>query len=229
MNFLIDLWPLAVIAVLVMIAIGIGMYFEKKRREALEKVAADLGLEFFPQGIPGLVQALRGFALFDAGRGHSVANTIRGLTDDVELTIFDLTYTTGSGKSSHTHRQTVIRFASSQLGLPDFTASPEGFFHKIAKLFGVKDINFAEDPGFSSAFLLQGPSESAVRQLFGPQVREWFSQRRGVTAAGRGNQLFFFRAEQRVNPDKISGLLEEGFQFFKLVATPTSPEMPPNS
>ena len=70
MNFLIDLWPLAVIAVLVMIAIGIGMYFEKKRREALEKVAADLGLEFFPQGIPGLVQALRGFALFDAGRAH---------------------------------------------------------------------------------------------------------------------------------------------------------------
>ena len=175
------------------------------------------------------MEALRGFALFDAGRGHSITNTIRGLTDDVELTIFDLTYTTGSGKHSHTHRQTVIRFASSQLGLPDFTVSPEGFFHKIAKLFGVKDINFAEDPGFSSAFLLQGPNESAVRQLFGPQVREWFSQRRGVTAAGQGNQLFFFRAEQRVNPDKISGLLEEGFQFFKLVATPTSPEMPPNS
>ena len=229
MKFLLGFWPLAVIAVLAVIAIAIGMYFEKKRREALEKVAVDLGLEFFPQGIPGLVEALRGFALFDAGRGHSVTNTIRGLTDDVELTIFDLTYTTGSGKHSHTHRQTVIRFASSQLGLPDFTVSPESFFHKIGKLFGVKDINFAEDPGFSSAFLLQGPSEPAVRQLFGPQVREWFSQRRGVTAAGRGNQLFFFRAEQRVNPDKIAGLLEEGFQFFKLVATPTSPEMPPNS
>ena len=229
MKFLVGLWPFAIIAVLVLIAMAIGMYFEKKRREELEKVAAGLGLEFFPQGIPGLVEALRGFALFDAGRGHSVANTIRGLTDDVELTIFDLTYTTGSGKSSHTHRQTVIRFASSQLGLPDFTVSPEGFFHKIAKLFGVKDINFAEDPGFSSAFLLQGPNESAVRKLFGPQVREWFSQRRGVTAAGRGNQLFFFRAEQRVNPDKIAELLEEGFQFFKLVATPMSPEMPPNS
>ena len=25
---------------------------------------------------------------------------------------------------------------------------------------------------------------------------------------------------QRVNPDKIPGLLDEGFQFFKLVATP---------
>src|SRR5205807_6956920 len=68
-----------------------------------------------------------------------------------------------------------------------------------------------------SSDLLQGASEPAVRQLFGPQVREWFSQRRGVTAAGRESQLFFFRAEQRVNPDKISGLLEEGFQFFKLV------------
>ncbi len=222
MKFLLSCWPIAVIAVLVLIGIGVGMYFEKKRREAMEKVAAALGLEFFPQGIPGLVEALQGFALFNVGRGHSVTNTIRGLTDDVELTIFDLTYTTGSGKHSHTHRQTVIRFASSQLNLPDFTASPEGFFHKIGKLFGVKDINFAEDPGFSSAFLLQGASEPAVRQLFGPQVREWFSQRRGITAAGRESQLFFFRAGQRVNPDKISGLLEEGFQFFKLVATPTS-------
>ncbi len=222
MKFLLGCWPFLLIAVLVVIGIGVSMYFEKKRREALEKVAASLGLEFFPQGVPGLLGAVQGFSLFNTGRGHSVTNTIRGVTDDVELTIFDLTYTTGSGKHSHTHRQTVIRFASSQLGLPDFTVSPEGFFHKIVKLFGVKDINFEEDPGFSKAFLLQGAVEPAIRQLFGPPVREWFSQRRGITAAGRANQLFFFRAGQRVNPDKIAGLLEEGFQFFKLVATPVS-------
>ena len=119
------------------------------------------------------------------------------------------------------------RKSASQLGLPDFTVSPEGFFHKIAKLFGVKDINFVEDPGFSSSFILQGDSEAGVRQLFGPPVREWFAQRTGITAAGRGSQLFFFRAGQRVNPDKIPGLLEEGFQFFKLVATPVSTQMPP--
>ncbi|MBC7854071.1 MAG: hypothetical protein IAF94_11595 [Pirellulaceae bacterium] len=229
MKFLGILLPIIIIATLVIIGIGVGMYFEKKRREALEKVAADLGLEFFPQGIPGLLGMLQGFALFNTGRRHSATNTIRGVTDDVELAIFDLTYTTGSGKHSHTHRQTVIRFASSRLNLPDFTVSPEGFFHKIVKLFGVKDINFAEDPGFSSSFLLQGAGEAEIRQLFGPGLREWFSQRKGITAAGRGNQLFFFRAGQRVNPDKIPGLLEEGFQFFKLVAMPASEEMPPSS
>lgn len=227
MKFLGTFSLIFIIAVLVVIGIGVGMYFEKKRREALEKVAADLGLEFFPQGIPGLLGMLQGFALFNTGRGHSITNTIRGVTDDVELSIFDLTYTTGSGKQSHTHRQTVIRFASSRLNLPDFAVSPEGFFHKIVKLFGVKDINFVEDSGFSSSFLLQGTAETEIRQLFGPGVREWFSQRKGITAAGQGSQLFFFRAEQRVNPDKIPGLLEEGFQFFKLVAAPPSEEMPP--
>jgi hypothetical protein len=220
MNIIRSLLPLIIVAALVVLGIGMGMYFEKRRREALERIASNLGLEFFPQGIPGLREGLQGFALFNTGRGHSLTNTIRGVTDDVELTIFDLTYTTGSGKHSHTHRQTVIRFASARLQLPDFTVSPEGFFHKIAKIFGVKDINFVEDPGFSSAFLLQSASEGEVRQLFGPEVREWFSQRKGITAAGQGSQLFFFRAGQRVHPDKIPGLLEEGFQFFKLVAMP---------
>lgn len=227
MGFLRVLLPIAIVAVLIVIGIAASMYFEKRRREALEKVAGDLGLEFFPQGIPGLLEALRGFALFNTGRGHATTNTIRGVTDEVELTIFDLTYTTGSGKNSHTHRQTVIRFASSQLVLPEFAVSPEGFFHKFAKLFGFKDINFDDDPRFSTAFLLQGPSEAAVRQLFGQNVRDWFSQRNGITAAGRGSQLFFFRAGQRVNPDKIPGLLEEGLQFFKLVAVPIPDGMPP--
>src|SRR5688572_24447955 len=133
MKFLGTFSLILIVAVLVVIGIGVGMYFEKKRREALEKVAADLGLEFFPQGIPGLLGVLQGFSLFNTGRGHSVTNTIRGVTDDVELSIFDFTYTTGSGKHSHTHRQTVIRFASSRLNLPDFTVSPEGFFHMIVK------------------------------------------------------------------------------------------------
>src|SRR5712671_980898 len=115
MKSLLSCWPIALIAVLVLIAAAISMYYEKKRKEALEKVAEGLGLEFFPQGIAGLLPALQGFSLFSSGRGHTVTNTIRGLTDDVELTIFDLTYTTGSGKHSHTHRQTVIRFASTQL------------------------------------------------------------------------------------------------------------------
>ena len=107
-----------VVAILVVFGVAVSMYYEKKRREALEKVAAELGLEFFPQGIPGLLDTTRTYALFKEGGGHTVANTIRGLTDDVELTIFDLTYTTGSGKNSNTHRQTIIRFASSRLTCP---------------------------------------------------------------------------------------------------------------
>jgi hypothetical protein len=229
MAILFSLLPILIVVALVAVGICIGMYYEKKRREALAKAAADLGLEFFPQGIPGLLAAVQGFSLFSAGRGHTVANTIRGLTDDVELTIFDLTYTTGNGKNSSTHRQTIIRFASSRLQLPEFTVSPEWFFHKFAKIFGFKDINFEEDAAFSSAFLLQGPSESAVRQMFGPAVRNWFSQRTGISAAGRGSQMFFFRAGQRVKADMIPGLLEEGFEFFKLVAAPASEATPPSS
>lgn len=211
---------IAVIAVLVVVGIAVSAFYEKKRREALEKVSAELGLEFYPQGISGLLESTRAFAQFREGRGHTVTNTIRGVTDDVELTIFDFTYTTGSGKHSHTHRQTMICFASQRLSVPEFSVTPEHFFHKVAKLFGMKDINFAEDPAFSSAFILQGGHEGAVRQMFTGELRLWFAQRSGSSATGRGSQVFFFRAGQRVNPDKIAGLLEEGLQFFKLVAAP---------
>ena len=219
---------LGILIVVVLIVIGgaIAWYLEKKRQESLARISGELGLEFFPQGIPGLLGVLQGFKLISAGDSHAVTNTIRGDTGDMELTIFDLSYATGSGKNRSTHRQTVIRFASAQLNLPDFAISPEGFFHKIAKLFGTKDINFAEDPRFSSSFLLQGASEPAVRQLFGPELRTWFAERAGVTSEGRGSQLLFFRAEQRVSPDKIAGLLEEGLQLYKLLAKPVGSESP---
>jgi hypothetical protein len=229
MDFFFTCGLIAVIALLAIIAMAIGAYYEKKRREALEKVAGELGLEFFPQGIPGLLESVRGYSLFKDGRGHSVTNTIRGVTDDVELTIFDFTYTTGSGKNSHTHRQTMIGLVSPRLDLSDFSLTPEHFFHKIAKLFGMKDINFEEDSRFSSAFILQGAHEAGVRKMFSPPLREWCAQRTGSSAAGRGRQLFFFRAGQRVNPDKIAGLLEEGLQLFKLVAMPAGESQPPDS
>ena len=226
MKFFSPCFIILVVVALIAIAAVISMYYERKRREALEKVAGELGLDFFPQGIPGLLGVLQGFKLVSAGDSHTVMNTIRGDTGDVELTIFDLSYCTGSGKNRSTHRQTVVRFTSSQLNLPDFAISPEGFFQFFAKLFGTKDINFAEDPQFSSAFLLQGAHEGAVRQLFGPELRAWFSERKGVTSEGRGSQLLFFRAGQRVNPDKIAALLEEGFQLFKLLAKPAGLDSP---
>lgn len=229
MGFLSAILPIAIVAVLIIIGIGVGMYYEKRRREALARVAGELGLEFFPSGIPGLLGALQGFKLISAGDSHTLTNTIRGITDEVELTIFDLSYSTGSGKNRSTHRQTVIRFASSQLNLPDFAVSPEWFFHKIAKLFGTKDINFVDDPAFSSSFLLQGANEPAVRQLFSQEVRSWFAGRVGVTCEGRGKQLLFFRAGQRLSADKIPGLLEEGFQLFKLLSAATTPSSQPQA
>jgi len=222
MGFIFSILPILIVATLIVLAVLLGKHFETKRKESLQKLAADLGLEFFPLGIPDLMRALRGFRIVSAGDSHTLSNIIRGITDEVELTIFDLTYSTGSGKSRSTQRQTVIRFASGQLRLPEFAVSPEWFFQKIAKLFGMKDINFAEDPTFSSAFLLQGANEPAIRQLFGPEVRAWFAGRAGVTAEGRGGQLLFFRADQRVSPDKIPALLDEGFQLFKLLAVVTS-------
>lgn len=217
MRWLWNILPILIVIMVAIIAMAVGMYFEKRRREAIAKVAEELGLEFYPSGITDLLAALKGFRLVSSGDSHALANTIRGVTDDVELTIFDLSYSTGSGKNRSTHRQTVIRFQSPKLTLPEFAISPENFFHKIGKLFGMKDINFAEDARFSSAFLLNGSDETAVRGVFAPEVRAWFSGRTGITAEGRGNQLLYFRAGSRSKATEIPKLLEEGFSLYSLL------------
>ena len=56
---------------------------------------------------------------------------------------FDYRYTTGSGKNSHTYRQTVVFFRSPEVDLPQFELKPQSFLHGIGKLFGYQDIDFA--------------------------------------------------------------------------------------
>ena len=104
--------------------------------------------------------------LFSQGRSKRISNLIHGDTDEVALGIFDYRYTTGSGKNSHTYRQTVVCFRSPTSNLPQFALKPQSFLHAVGKLFGYQDIDFQSHPKFSKAFILRGTSETAVRKLF---------------------------------------------------------------
>ena len=76
-----------------------------------------MGLEFFPDGSEALQSELSVFKLFNSGRGRQLSKLIKGESDEVQISIFDYQYTTGSGKSSHTHVQTVAAMQSP--ALPD--------------------------------------------------------------------------------------------------------------
>jgi len=179
-------------------------------------VADELGLPFFPTGDKSLIDHLSGFHLFSQGRSKKIVNMIHGDTDAMDLAIFDYRYTVGSGQHSSTHSQTVICFQSDELNLPEFSMRPEGFFHKIGGMFGYKDIDFESHATFSKAYLLRGPDEAAIRELFREEMLSHFETQKRLCVEGAGNTLVFYRAGRRVKPDEIHSLMEQGFQVLAL-------------
>lgn len=129
---------------------------EKKRTAAMQALAASMNFTFAAVDRGALLTSLGQFHLFSQGHARKLANVMCGSANGIDVALMDYRYTTGSGKNAQTHSQTVIRFRSGLLQLPDFTLRPERVFHRIGEVFGYKDIDFSTHPGFSKQYLQQG-------------------------------------------------------------------------
>ncbi|MBM82369.1 MAG: hypothetical protein CMJ78_17525, partial [Planctomycetaceae bacterium] len=190
---------------------------ERSLRDKLSQIADELGLEFLPDGDDALMSQLAGFHLFSQGRRRRMRNLMLGEANGLEVAIFDYRYeTTGSGKHSKTHKLSVICFTAQELDLPKFALRPEGLFHKIGSALGFQDIDFDSHPKFSSAYLLQGANESAIRELFNDEVLEFFDSSRKLCVEGHGDHLCFYRRGRRIAPEHVKDFMAEGFVIYKL-------------
>jgi hypothetical protein len=212
------------VAVIVAVALYINYLVEKKRTEGMQRVAEELGFEFSPKGDGPLMTELSLFNLFSQGHSRRLYNLMRGEANNLEVDIFDYTYVTGSGKSSHTWSQTLVCFGIRNTSLPSFSLRPETFWDKIGTWFGYQNINFDTHPGFSDKYLLRGRDEDAVRALFHDDVLAFFERQHGLSVEGHGHRLLFYRQSKRVDPDNIRGFLEEGFKVLALFIPPSDAE-----
>ncbi|MBM3998371.1 MAG: hypothetical protein FJ297_02315 [Planctomycetes bacterium] len=142
---------------------------------------------------------------------------MRGGTDDEQLFVFDYRFTTGSGKHQATHNQTVAFLRSAMLDLPPFDLYPERWYHRVGQsVFGMKDINFAEYPGFSKLYVLKGDEEPVRRIFTEPLVRHLESEK-NICAAGADKRLIFFRQGRRVKPEELKAFMRSAYQMYALV------------
>jgi hypothetical protein len=202
------------IAVLILGGIAYSMYAVKKRREDMLEAAESMGLTFFPDGDAVLLNRLSKFKLFNQGRGRKMRNLIQGDSGEVKIAIFDYQYTTGSGKNSHTHHQSVVALQSSDLVCPDFSMRPEGMFDKIGSALGFQDIDFETHPTFSKSFVLQSSNEKAIRAYFTPALLEFFESKPGISVEAQSGTLFFYRTRRRVKPHEIRDHLAQAYEVF---------------
>jgi hypothetical protein len=194
----------------------VGSQAEKQRREQLSTVASRLGFEFSPDRQPQLVQRLADLHLFSQGHSRKAWNVLSGRAGDVKVLLFDYSYVTGGGKSSHTWSQTVLLFESGRLQLPAFSLRPQGFWDKIAGAFGQQDIEFEASPDFSAAYLLQGRDEDQVRAIFSEPVVAYCTRHSGLCVEGEGEQLVYYHKAGRLAPAKIPDFFQEGLDVLDL-------------
>ncbi len=216
MQFVFVIW-IAVAA----IGLGVflyGMFAEKKRREAIQAMAESLGLEYAAT-LPSSDQPLfSDYQLASQGRGRKTSNVIVADSGELRMILFDYQYTTGSGKNSSTHRQSVVLVSSPSLRLPEFRLAPEGFFQRVAEFFGSKDIDFEEDAEFSKRYLLQGPVEKAIREFFDAGRRKHFLEFDRLHVEGRGSSFIFFQLRTRCDAEALKGMMQQAYQLYSVLS-----------
>lgn len=201
---------------------------EKKRTETFKAMAAQMGFEFYEKD-DMLHVSLGNFKLFSSGHSQRTKNVFKGTREDVSVLIADYAYTTGHGKNTTTHQQTICIIDDPEMKVPHFFLRHENkFFDFLGKVFGGQDINFDDDPQFSDAFVLQGESESMTRELFSSDIRRGFVKFAGTNSQieGRGPRILLHNGK-RTKPEQITRLLKDTFDVYNLLKT--SPQSLPNS
>ncbi|RMH69217.1 MAG: hypothetical protein D6675_13225 [Gemmatimonadetes bacterium] len=215
---------------IILIIVGLAIFFEYKRRQEMETLARQFHFRFFPKDESGLLEQLEVFDLFTKGHSREIRNIMerRIKSRDILMRVFDYRYVTGSGKNSSTYNQTVIYFQSEHLHLPQFILHPESIFHKIGEAFGFKDIDFPAYPAFSKHYRLVGKPEARVRGAFTPPIltflEQEYTQKRRWWVEGQNHELIVYRKNKRASAKNMVEFMKVSTQIFDyFVETGTEP------
>jgi hypothetical protein len=148
-----------------------GIMKARERREALARLAAQWGLQYYPDDPFDLPARYAQFDLFDTGHSRSASNVMAGRIDGRDALLCDYQYTTGSGKNQTTHC-----FQAVLLTLPILAARlhmrRESVFDKIASWVGHDDINF-ESAEFSRRYHVKCDNPKFAYDIFHARLMEY--------------------------------------------------------
>ena len=203
---------------LVIAAVILSRHLEKKRMQAMEAAAQELGFEFQGLSEGSLSLLTSGFELMNRGRGRKYRNVMHRQAESTSVYIADYQYTVSNGKNSTTHHQTIAVIQSPDLQLPSFNLYPENIFLRFAQALGMQDIDFEEAPKFSRMFVLRGDDEAAIREYFFPQALEDITELGAVSVAGAGDRMMIWFGNRRVKPQDLRTFFETAFKIHVLMS-----------
>ncbi len=132
------------------------------------------------------------------------------------LIVFGYQYTTGSGKNSSTHKQTVVAIESNNFNCPAFYLEPENFLHKISEVFGQRDIDFDSNPNFSKNYYLKASNEHKVREIFTSEIIHFFEKNKNYCVEIQDSTLLIYKKFKRSNANEIKALMSKTEEIHNL-------------
>jgi len=189
----------------IIFAVGVPLlfYLGKRRQQGLEWVAQEMGFSF--EANPASLEAEGFLELPLLKRNTGLTDVLRGAVASGEAVVLDVR--TGGGRGAM--RRTVALFRLAGKRLPVFELRPEHLFDKLGAAFGYKDINFESNPKFSRRYLLRGPDEGAVRELFHHGRLMFFEQNKGWCVEGAGEWLAVYRPARMLSHTRVRTFLED--------------------
>jgi hypothetical protein len=225
---------------LLIVVIAVALYSKKKyeeRKAALAAWAADLGFQFYPEGVEvytggffssfnaseSFLGRFQEFSPFGEGDRWRVPILMTGQKGDQRWTVFDYEYQTESrttnangttSTSRTTHRYTVFE-VQVPMWFPRIDIRPEGFFDRIGGALGFKDLTFELDE-FNRRYYVKSGDERVAYGLIHPQMIEYLMRIPCYHWQILGNQLVIAMSGMPSVPeiDRVSTDIND---FIKLV------------
>ncbi len=192
------------IAIIVVVSV-LAYISARKRREAMAKLAAKLGLCFEPDKNWDTAQRYSFLDKLRAGSNRYAFNILSGNYKDYDVTVFDYHYETYSTDSKG-HRQTHHHYFSFFIlhlptSFPELVIGSEGFFSKIAQAIGYDDIDF-ESYEFSRKFCVRSPDKKFAYDVCNARMIEYLLSNTDLTIEIEGGALAV-SFSSRLSPEQI--------------------------
>ncbi|WPJ97427.1 hypothetical protein SH580_06850 [Coraliomargarita algicola] len=178
------------------ILVGVIAYFghlqAKKRREAFERIASDLGFRFYPQKDSSFARRYGFLENMDDGSRRYVFNRISGEIEGQGVHVFDYHYETYSrdskGRRSTHHHYFSIFTLSLPVSFPELNIEREGFFSKIGQALGFDDIDF-ESLEFSKRYKVKSRDKKFAYDFCNAQMIDYLLGQQDLIIEVDGNTL----------------------------------------
>lgn len=189
-----------------------------ERIRLFQKIAFDLGMDYYETDEKQLLPLLRGFKLFSVGT-KKIFNLLSHVDDmhESDVSVFDYQYTVSTGKTTVTFRQTVFFMNSKLLGLPEMYMKPENLLHRIGHFFGFKDINFEAYPDFSRQYWLKGDDQDYIRYTMNEKVLEHFTSEKDWYMETVNYYFILYKHNVVFHPNSIKSFYLNGMKLFDML------------